>query len=129
MTMTTLRRRMLEDLPRRGLAPKPHPCSVAAVHHLAPHDRRPPDQLSEEELRQYVLSLFKAKEVAESTFRIYLYGIRCFDELTRKRPWPVFDLLRPRHIPNLPVVLRPREVRDLLALVKHPTARRCLRLI
>jgi integrase/recombinase XerD len=129
IAMTTLRRRMLEDLQLRGLAPKTPQCYVAAVPQLAQHYRRPPDQLSEEELRQYFLSLLNEKKVAESTFRIHLDGIRFFYELTLKRPWPVFDLVRPRNIPKLPVVLSPREVRDLLALVKNPTARMCLRLI
>jgi integrase/recombinase XerD len=127
--MTTLRRRMLEDLQLRGLAPKTQQCYVAAVRQLAHHYRRPPDQLSNEELRQYFLYLRNEKKVAESTFRIHLYGIRFFYELTLKRPWPVFDLVRPRNIQKLPVVLSLREVRDLLALVKNPTAQMCLRLI
>ena len=68
--MTTLRRRMLEDLQLRGLSPKTQRCDVAAVHQLAQHDRRAPDQISEEELRQYLLFLLKEKKVAESTFRM-----------------------------------------------------------
>jgi integrase/recombinase XerD len=55
--MTTLRRRMLEDLQLRGLAPKTQQCYVAAVRQLAHYYRRPPDQLSDEELRQYFLYL------------------------------------------------------------------------
>jgi hypothetical protein len=53
---------------------------------------------------QYFLYLLNEKKVAESTFRIHLYGIRFFYELTRTRPWPVFDRVRPRHLPKLPVV-------------------------
>jgi hypothetical protein len=34
--MTTLRRRRLDELPRRGLAPKAHPCDPDAVEQLAP---------------------------------------------------------------------------------------------
>jgi integrase/recombinase XerD len=127
--MTTLRRRMLEDLQLRGLAPKTQQCYLAAVHQLAQHYRRPPDQLSDEELRQYFLFLLNEKKVAESTFRIHLYGIRFFYERTLKRPWPVFDLVRPRTLQKLPVVLSRREVRSLLALVEHPKARMCLQLI
>ena len=127
--MTTLRRRMLEDLQLRGLAPKTQQCYVAAVRQLAQHYRRPPDQLSDEELRQYFLYLRQEKKVAESTFRIHLYGIRFFYERTLTRPWPVFDLVRPRHPQKLPVVLSLREVRSLLALVANPTARMCLQLI
>src|SRR5262245_6948136 len=129
MTMTTLRRRMLEDLQLRGLAPKTQQCYLAAVHQLAQHYRRPPEQLRDEELRQYCLFLLNEKKVAESTFRIHLYGIRCFYERTLKRPWPVFDLVRPRTLQKLPVVLSRREVRSLLALVEHPKARMGLQLI
>jgi integrase/recombinase XerD len=127
--MTALRRRMLEDLQLRGLAPKTQQCYVAAVQQLARHYGRAPDQLSEAELRQYFLFLLNEKKVAESTFRIHLYGIRFFYELTLKRPWPVFDLVRPRSTQKLPVVLSPRELRSLLALVEHPEARMCLRMI
>jgi integrase/recombinase XerD len=127
--MTALRRRMLEDLQLRGLAPKTHQCDVAAVHQWAQHDRRPPDQLSEGELRQYFLYLLHDKKVAENTFRIHLSGIRFFYERTRKRPWPVFDLVRPRKSQTLPVVLSPQEVRALLTLVHNRKARMCLRMI
>ena len=48
--MTALRRRMLEDLQLRGLAPKTQQCYIAAVHQLAQHYRRAPDRLGEEEL-------------------------------------------------------------------------------
>ena len=65
--MTALRRRMLEDLPRRGLAPRTPPCDLDAVKHLAQHYRRAPDRMSEEELRHYFLYLLNEKQVAEST--------------------------------------------------------------
>jgi hypothetical protein len=70
--MTSLRRRMLADLQLRGLAPKTQLCSLEAVKHLAPSYRRSPDQISEEELRQYFLSLINGKKVAESTRRLHL---------------------------------------------------------
>jgi integrase/recombinase XerD len=60
---------------------------------------------------------------------MHLSGIRCVDERTRQRPWPVFDRVRPRKRQTLPVVWRPPEVRHLLAVVAHPNARRCLRTI
>jgi site-specific recombinase XerD len=129
MAMTTLRRRMLEDLQLRGLAPKTQECYIAAVHQLAQHYRRAPDQLSEEDLRQYFLYLLNDKKVAESTFRIHLYGIRFFYERTLKRPWPLFALTRPRHSQKLPVVLSPQEVRSLLAAVTRPKAQMCLQMI
>jgi integrase/recombinase XerD len=127
--MTALRRRMAEDLQLRGLAPRTQQCYLDAVKHLAQHYRRAPDHISEEELRQYFLYLLNEKQVAESTLRIHLYGIRFFYERTLQRPWPVFELIRPRHRQKLPVVLSPQEVRSLLALVEHPKARMCLKMI
>ena len=70
--MTALRRRMLEDLHLRGLAPRTQPCDLEAVKHLTPHDRRAPDQMSEEELRPYCLFLINDKKVAASTWRGHL---------------------------------------------------------
>jgi integrase/recombinase XerD len=126
--MTALRRRLLEDLQLRGLAPKTQQCYVAAVQQLARHYGRAPDHLGEAELRQYFLCLLNEKHVAESTFRLHLYGIRFVYERTLQRPWPVFDLVRPRSTQKLPVVLSPRAVRSLLALVERPNARMCLRM-
>ena len=70
--MTALRRRMLEDLPLRGLAPRTPQCDLDAVQHLTQPYRRAPDQMSEEELRQYFLFLLNDKQVAESTVRVHL---------------------------------------------------------
>jgi integrase/recombinase XerD len=120
---------MREDLPLRGLAPRTQPCDVQAVHQLAQHYRRAPDQRSEEARRQSFLCLLQEKQVAESPFRIALDGIKCCDAMTRQRPWPVLARVRPRKSPKLPLVLRPQEVRSLLAWVDHPTARRCLRML
>ena len=102
--MTTLRRRRLEDLQLRGLAPKTQQGYLDAVRQLVHHDRRAPDQRSEEELRQSFLFLLNEKQVAERTFRIHLYGITFFYERTRQRPWPVLALVRPRKSQKLPVV-------------------------
>jgi integrase/recombinase XerD len=127
--MTALRRRMREDLQLRGLAPTTQQCYLEAVKHLAQYYRRAPDQISEEEIRQYFLYLITEKKVAESTLRIHLYGIRFFYERTLQRPWPVFELIRPQHRQTLPVVLSPQEVRSLLAWVQRSNARMGLQMI
>jgi site-specific recombinase XerD len=121
--MTALSRRLAADVQLRSLAPRTPPCHLEAVQHLAQHYRRAPDHMSAEELRHYFRSLRKQKQVAASTLRIHRDGIRFFSERTLKRPWPVFELLRPRHRQKRPVVLRPQAVRALLALVEHPQAR------
>jgi hypothetical protein len=63
--MTTRSRRMLEDLPLRGLAPRTQPCYLDVVKHLAQHDRRAPDHISAAALRPDFLSWRNEQQVAE----------------------------------------------------------------
>jgi integrase/recombinase XerD len=129
LALTALRRRMREALQLRGLAPRTQQCYLEAVKHRAHYDRRAPDQISAEEIRQYFLSLLQEQKVAESTLRLHLSGLRFFSERMLQRPWPVFELIRPRHRQTRPVVLSPQEVRAFLALVHRATARMCLQMI
>jgi integrase/recombinase XerD len=55
--MTPLRQRMIEDMQLRGLAGRTQEAYVAAVRQLADHYGKSPDQISDEELRQYFLYL------------------------------------------------------------------------
>ena len=87
---------------------------------------RSPDQLSEEEVRQFFLYLINSRKAAKSTVTIYLCGIKFFFEKTLGRLWPVFDLVRPRRSKKLPVVLSREEVRTVLKRIKHPVLRMAL---
>ena len=53
--MTPLRQRMIEDMQFRSCSARTQECYVAAVRQLAEHYHKSPDQLSEEDLRQYFL--------------------------------------------------------------------------
>jgi hypothetical protein len=70
--MTARRRRMLADLPRRGLAPRTHQWYRDAVKPLTQHYRRAPDQIRAEELRQSGLVLINDQKGAESPWRVHL---------------------------------------------------------
>lgn len=118
--MTELRRRMIEDLALAGYSPKTQRSYLDAVRKLAKHYMRSPDQLSEEEVRQFFLYLINRRKAAKSTVTIYLCGIKFFFEKTLGRLWPVFDLVRPRRSKKLPVVLSREEVRAVFKLIKHP---------
>jgi len=108
--MTRLRERMLEDMQLRGLSARTQGCYVAAVRQLAEHFRRSPDQISEEELRQYFLFLANEKQVARATATIALCGIRFFFTHTLQRDWTTLRFVRPPREHRLPVVLSRDEV-------------------
>lgn len=127
--MTELRRRMMADMKLHGLAPGTQKVYVKAVQHLAGHYRRSPDQISEQELRDYFTYLVEEKKVASSTLRTEIYGVKFLFDKTLRRPWPTLKFLRARPHAKLPVVLDRVEARRLIGLIRCLTVRMCATLM
>jgi integrase/recombinase XerD len=121
--MTELRRRMIADMKLHGLAPGTQKVYVKAVQHLAGHYRRPPDQLSEQELRDYFTYLVDQKRMPSSTLRTEIFGVKFLFDKTLQRPWPTLKFLRARPRAKLPVVLDREEARRFIGLVRCPAVR------
>jgi integrase/recombinase XerD len=124
--MSALRQKMLEDMQLRGFAIRTQEAYLSAVRQLAKHYRKSPDQIDEEELRQYFLFLKNEKHAARNTCTIALCGIKFFFQRTLGREWKTFDFLRPLNEKKLPVVLSRAEVRSILARVHRQRYRVCL---
>jgi integrase/recombinase XerD len=124
--MTPLRRRMLEDMQLRGLAPKTQQASIRAVRQLASSYDKSPDLISEEELRLSFLYLYSEKHLARSTTTVSLSALKFLFEHTLRQPFPILDLLRPRQAQALPVVLSVDEVWHILAQLHLARHRVCL---
>ena len=124
--MTELRERMLEDLKLHGLAKNTQNLYVQAVRQLAKYCRKPPDQITEEELRQYFLYLTQVKKIAPSTLTVAVCGIRFFYEHTLHRQWTILNLIRSPKEKKLPEVLTIEEVRRILGCVHHLCFKACL---
>jgi hypothetical protein len=88
--MSPLRMRMIEDMMLSGLSPGTQATYVDAVRKLAAHYRRSPDQLSEEEVRAYIVSL-RERGVARGTFKTNYYGIQYLYRSTLNRDWALFS--------------------------------------
>jgi integrase/recombinase XerD len=123
---TPLRQKMIEDMQLHGFAVRTQDAYLLAVSQLARHYRKSPDQVSEEELRQYFLFLKNEKHAARNTCTIALCGIKFFFQHTLGRDWKTFDFLRPPREKKLPVVLSVAEVRSILNLIHRPHYRACL---
>jgi integrase/recombinase XerD len=124
--MTALRQKMSEDMQLRGFAVRTQEAYLLAVSQLARHYHKPPDQINEEELRQYFLFLKNEKHAARNTCTIALCGIKFFFERTLGRQWKTFEFLRPPQEKKLPVVLSRAEVGSILARVHRRGYRVCL---
>ena len=124
--MTILRERMIEDLQLHGMAARTQESYVQSVRQLAEYYRKPPDQITEEELRGYFLYRVEEQGVSASTLRIDLCGIKFFYENTLQREWAILDLVRPPKEHTLPVVLSIEEVHRILEKVHLLRYRVCL---
>ena len=91
--MTPLRLQMIEDMRAAGLASRTQTVYIQAVRRLARRYRRPPDELSEEEVRAYLLGL-REQGVAFGTFNTYHAGIQFLYTRTLERDWPLFSKKR-----------------------------------
>lgn len=124
--MTPLRQRMIHDLQLRGYSDRTVEACVRAVVQLARFHHASPDQLTEEQIRQYLLHLATVQKVARGTHTIALCRIKFFYKETLARPWSVLDVARPKGEKKLPGVLSRDEVWRILDCVRIPVYRACL---
>lgn len=115
---TPLRERMRQELQLAGLSERTQEAYLRAVRQLATHFGKPPDQVTEPELRQYLLFLKNEKHFAPASLKIAFYGIRFFFRTTVPRDWPTLQELRIPRQHTLPDVLTVDEVRTLIGAVR-----------
>ena len=127
--MTALRQKMVEDMQLKGLAVRTQEAYVNAVLQLSRHLKKSPDNIDEEELREYFLYLKNELQVAESTFSIALCGIKFFFEQTLGKEWHTLQLTRPDKKKKLPVVFSTEEVKRVLDCVHRFPYQVCLNTI
>jgi integrase/recombinase XerD len=127
--MTVLRERMVEDMKIRGFTPGTQAKYLEAITALAQHYRRPPDQLTPEQIRAYLLYLIETRQFAQSTFRLHLSALKFLYRWTLGWSWPILALPRLQSDKKLPVVLSRAEVWCLLGQVRKPSARMSLTLM
>ena len=87
--MSPQRQLMIEAMILAGLSQKTQAVYLRAVWQLAKYYRRAPDQLSEAEVRAYLLDL-RQRGVARGTFEIARAGLRFFFRQTFNRAWDLF---------------------------------------
>ena len=92
--MTPLRLRMIDDMISAGLVPATQAAYIQAVRGLAKHYHRSPDELSEAEVRSYLLHLRDQRGVAHGTFQPYHAGIQFLYVRTLEREWALFSKKR-----------------------------------
>jgi integrase/recombinase XerD len=118
--MGSLREQMTQDLQLKGTTAKTQHIYFREVTKLAKHYSKSPDELGENEIKEYLLHL-KESGLADGTFRFYAAGIKFLYSTTLQQRW-VDDIKFGRRPLKLPVVLDLSEVEALFSVtdnIKH----------
>ena len=117
--MKELRERMLVDLPLSGIKPNTQRSYLREVDNLTKYFNRSPEELSEAELKEYLLHLIQDRHLSEGTFRFYGAALKFLYRTTLKQEWLVEKIRHPRARRKLPVVLDLSEVESLFAVTTN----------
>jgi integrase/recombinase XerD len=121
--MTPLRRRMIEDMRIRNLAPNTQRSYIEQVSRFAHHFGKSPELLGPADIRTYQLHLVQERQLSASSILVAVAALRFLYRVTLKRDWRIEEVVPTCRKPQrLPVVLSRDEVLrflDAVAARKH----------
>jgi integrase/recombinase XerD len=117
--VTSLRRRMMEDLQIRNYSANTVDAYVRGVAGFAKHFGKSPDHLGPEQIREYQLFLIKEKGVSWATYIQAVCGLRFLYTNTLHQSVSIEHIPLPRQEKKLPVVLSRDEVTAILKAPKN----------
>jgi integrase/recombinase XerD len=116
--MTSLRRRMIEDMQVRNLSSHTQTTYVQQVSLFARHFNQSPEVLGAEEIRSYQVYLTNEKKLSPSSILIAVAALRFLYQTTLQKDWSLEEVIpAPKKPEKLPVVLSPEEVLQFLGCV------------
>jgi integrase/recombinase XerD len=108
--MTPLRRRMIEDMQIRNLAPRTQISYVEQVDRFARHFRQSPERLGPSEIRAWQIYLAQDKRLAASSISLAVTALQFLYTVTLRRERTIKDDIPTCRKPHqLPEVLSPAE--------------------
>jgi site-specific recombinase XerD len=120
LSMTSLRRRMTEDMQVRNLSLQTQATYVQQVSLFARHFNKSPEILGPEEIRSYQVYLTNEKKLAPSSIIIAVAALRFLYKITLRKDWCLEEVIpTPKKPQQLPMVLSPEEVLQFLVCVRN----------
>jgi hypothetical protein len=101
--MGKLREQMLAELQLRGAIPSTQKVYLREVSNFSKYFNKSPEELGEEQLKEYLLHLLQDRKLSVGTFHFYFAGIKFLYNHTLKRPWVVEKIRGPKKRKNFPL--------------------------
>jgi integrase/recombinase XerD len=117
--MTPLRRRMIDDMSLRNLAPKTIESYVQRVSGFARYFKTSPEHLGPDHVRAYLLHLVHERRLSWSHFNQVRSALRFLYSVTLKQEWVMQDIVCAKKPRSLPVVLSLDELTRFFAAITN----------
>jgi integrase/recombinase XerD len=124
--MGALRDRMIRELQLRNFSQNTHKKYLGVVRRLAKHYGIAPDQLSAEQVQDYLVYLITKRRLQWNTLNVVASGLKFFYREVAKRPDIALALPPRQHGRHLPEVLSAEELLRLFAAATLPKERALL---
>ena len=119
IVMSALREQMVADLQLRGITPKTQKKYLREVSNLAKYYNTSPQDLGEQEVKDYLVHLLNDRGLSVGTCRTYVAGIKFLYTTTLNRPEVVDKIKYPKSTQKLPEVFDLSEVKALLSVTEN----------
>jgi len=117
--MGRLHDQMKRDLELKNYSPKTRACYLASVKSVVLHFHRSREQLSDQEIREYLHYLIHEKKASQSVISQAYSALKFLYETTLKRDWNGFRIPRAKMGKKLPVVLSLQEIQVILSATRN----------
>ncbi len=121
--MSQLRNNMIKLMELRNFSPKTIKSYVWAVKGLAVYYWRRPDQVTAQEVQDYLYYLIKERKLAWNTVHLAVFGLKFFYHEFLDRQQTKFYSPSPKTPKRLPVVWSPEEIGKMINLAPDPEIR------
>jgi integrase/recombinase XerD len=115
--MMTLREKMKQEMVLVGLTEHTQDIYLKAVTKLRDYFNKSPKELTEQEIKSYLLYLKQEKKLAPNTYNTQIYGLRFFYCITLRQPLFRLNLPTTKVTYKLPDILSANEVERIIKAV------------
>jgi len=117
--MTELREKMIRDMQLRRFSDRTQESYLFGVRNLAKHYMRPPDQLTDQQVQDFLLHSLNVRKLSWSTCNIYVSALRFFYGTTLGRASTCLAIPRRRTEQRLPEILSTQEIKRLFSVIRN----------